>query len=203
MIDIKYNDLLKLENMANEVRENVLKKALRIAIKKTTKYSSSFASLKVRESKLINLKKKYMGKRVFSGHKLVATDINSMSGHVTFSHFNEYASLFPIKEDYFFRGTRSYKSFMADVLGKQVGNLKKTFLSPHQHMTIKRLSRDSDDLYKFAPENSSLSDVLRKDDVLLNSLIIAAKTRYEKEISRQISRALYAMEKGLKSNGKK
>lgn len=197
LIQIRSEDLKKLDGMTSKLREEVILTSLRAAIRNTAKYSRTYSFRRVRESKIIKLKKANVANRIFCSQEVSGSDLNSMRGYLRFSSFNEYTSLFPLKMvSVTGIDGRRHKGFEANVLGKAVGPLEKVFISPLQKMSLNRLDgRDS--LEKYAAEESSLSDVIRHESGLLSDIKLASSGRYEKEISRQIRRQLYLFEKDL------
>ena len=217
LIKIKSEDLQKLENFTQEVREKALKQSMHIALTNTVEYVSRIAASRLKNNKLLNLKKVNLKKRVHKSRNITGSTINEMSAYIRFSTFNEYLSDFPMRKT---RATgtdgKNYPSFIFKVLGKDVGPLEKMFVSNIKHMSLQRLDdglvhkkhfgedkgRDSD-LDKFSSDSTSISDLLNFDKSLLKSITDDAKARYTNEVSRQIHRTLYAMENDLRKSVKK
>ena len=197
MIQIRSEDLQKLDGMTDKLREQVILKSLRAAIRNTAKYARTFSFRRVRDSKVIKLKKANIANRIYCSQEVSGNSLTSMKGYLRFSHFDEYTSLFPLKK---VRVTgsdnRTHIGFEANVLGKVVAPINKVFISPLQKMSLSRLD-GRDTLEKYTTEGSSLSDVIRYESGLLSDIKLASSGRYEKEISRQIRRQLYLFEKEL------
>lgn len=162
-------------------------KSLVTSILSTSQTISKYAIERMEREGVIKIDRKVMEKRVRLGKITQGSDIKDVRSYLRFSTINESLSSFPWKKTTT-KGTdgKTYPSFIAQVLGKQVNPQPKTFISNKKQISLKRIGSDPNVLRKASVDASSISDMLRFKKSILDKIIARTERKYESEINRNV-----------------
>lgn len=191
ILKIHYDDLQKLESLPQKIKNDVIRNSLVTSILSTRIAVSEFAFKKLEQSKLIKFDRKVQKKRITLSKISDGTNFENIRAFIRFSTINESLSSFPWKKTTTI-GTngRTYPSFIASVLGRSIAPMAKTFISNKKKWSLRRITSNSEPLRKAKVGNSSISDLLRFDNHILNNIIMRTNKKYESEIQRNLRRGL-------------
>ena len=182
ILKINYDDLQKLEYLPQKIKQNVIRNSLVTSILNTRTAVSEFAFKKLEQSKIIKFDRKVQKKRITLSKISDGTKFENVHAYLRFSTINESLSSFPWKKTTTI-GTngRMYPGFIANVLGRSIVPMPKTFISNKKKWSLKRLTPNSLPLRKAKIDHSSISDLLRFDNHILNNIITRTNRKYEYE----------------------
>lgn len=184
---INYDQLKKLESLPQRIKNDVIRSSLRSSISNTRETVSEFAFKKLEKSRLISFDRNVQKKRITFSKITEGFTFETIKGYIRFSTINESLSSFPWRRTTT-RGTdgKTYTSFIAKVLGRTIMPMPKTFISKKKLWSVKRTTNKQYPVRKSYIDNSSISDLLRFDNNLLNAIISRSNKKYESEIQRKI-----------------
>ena len=179
ILKINYDQLKQLESLPQKIKGEVIRNSLVISILNTRTTVSEFAFKKLKFDRNIQ-KKRITLSRITDGYKF-----HNIHAYLRFSTINESLSSFPWQLVPSPSGAWR-TGFKAQVLGKTIGPMPKTFISNIKKWSLKRTTSKSMPLRKAMINNSSISDLLKFDNNLLNTIIERTKRKYESEIQRNM-----------------
>lgn len=187
LLKINYDDLYKLESLTMDIKQSILKKSLTESILATSRAVSQFAIKKIERDGTINIDRNILEKRIKLSKISTGSEIKDIASYLRFSTINESLSSFSWKKTTA-KGTdgKRYSSFIANVLGKTIEPIPKTFISGKKKISLKRVGKSTYPVRKAFVENSSISDMLRFNGALLDAIIQRACRKYESEIQRNV-----------------
>ncbi|MES2614089.1 MAG: hypothetical protein V4591_01600 [Bdellovibrionota bacterium] len=187
ILKINYDQLQKLEALPQKTKGDVIRNSLVASILKTSTAVSEFAFKKLEKSRVIKFDRKVQLKRITLSKISEGQSFESIHAYLRFSTINEYLSSFPWKKTNTIGvDGRRYPSFIAQVLGRTIAPMPKTFISNKKQWSLKRTTSSSMPLKKAQVEASSISDLLRHESNLLNEILARTKRKYESEIQRNM-----------------
>ena len=194
-LHINYDNLKKLESLPDKIKADVIRKSLFKSIFNTTRNIQNFSAREIRKTNLINFSVKATIHRIKLSKIQAGKELKDYHASINYDAINEALSSFPTQRQWTI-GTdeKFHVGFLAKVLGRTIMPLPKTFLSPKSKYSYKRVGKESYPLKKAYVENSSISDVVRYENLLLSKIIDRTKLRYEAEIKRNIQRNLYSLD---------
>ena len=196
ILRINYDQLKRLESLPDKIKKEVMYKSLVTSILNTKETVSKYAIERMEKEGVIKIDRKVMEKRIRLSKITLGDDIKDVRSYIRFSTINESLSSFPWKKTYA-KGTdgKVYPSFIAQVLGRQINPMPKTFITNKKNISLKRISKDPNELRKASIEKSSISDMLRFKTNILDKIIARTNKKYESEINSNIRWQIMKMEK--------
>ena len=187
ILKINYDQLQQLESLPHKIKVDVIRSSLLLSIKKTRESISELAFKKLEQSRLVKFDRKAQKKRITFSKISDGFSFDTVRGYMRFSTINESLSSFPWRKTTT-TGTdgRTHPSFIAQVLGQSIAPMAKTFISNKKLWSVKRTEKTSYPVRKAYINNSSISDLLRFDNSLLNMIIARTNRKYESEIQRNM-----------------
>jgi hypothetical protein len=187
ILKINYDQLQQLESLPQKIKGNVIRNALVTSILNTRTAVSEFAFKKLEKSNLVKFDRKVQKNRITLSKISNGNTFDSVHAYLRFSTINESLSSFPWQRRTTI-GTdgKTYRSFIAQVLGKSIAPMPKTFVSNIKHWSLKRTSNKAYPLRKAYMNHSSISDLLRYERNLLNIICSRTRSKYESEIQRNM-----------------
>jgi hypothetical protein len=187
ILKINYDQLQQLEALPQQIKGKIIRNALVTSILNTRTTVSDFAYKKIEKSNLIKFNRNVQKKRITLSKISEGFSFDSIHAYLRFSTINESLSSFPWTKTTT-KGTdgRMHPSFIAQVLGKAIAPMPKTFISNKKQWSLKRTTKSSMPLKKAYVEHSSISDLLMFKKSLLDSIILRTKRKYESEIGRNM-----------------
>ncbi len=192
LIEIKYDTLLRLTKLSEELRKKAIKSALIFSLMQSRNSVIKLARKEMKKSGDINLDVDKFKKRIRSGRDQVdmTYPIPQLSASIIFSIFDEALSSFPNKKTRVIgKDGRKYLGISPTVLGKQL-NPDRTFLRMAKKgravngslLSLARTSKDRNS-YKKQKLNVSISDILLKNNPLHQSLTNKALIIYNNRLA--------------------
>ncbi len=187
ILKINYDQLQQLESLPQKIKNDVIRNSLVTSILNTRTTVSEFSFKNLEKSRLVKFDRKVQKNRITLSKISDGYSFDSIHASLNFSTINESLSSFPWRKTKV-RGTdgKMYPSFIAQVLGKLILPMPKTFMSNIRSWSVKRTSNKAYPLKKAFIINSSISDLLRFDKNLLDTIIAKTNSKYESEIQRNM-----------------
>ena len=187
ILKINYDQLQQLESLPQKIKGEVIRNSLMTSILNTRTNVSEFAFKHLEKSKLVKFDRKVQTKRITLSKISEGHSFDTIHADLRFSIINESLSSFPFQRTTT-TGTdgKTYPSFIAQVLGKSIAPMPKTFISNIRGWSLKRTSNKSYPLKKAYIKHSSISDLLRHDTNLLDMIYARTHSKYESEIQRNM-----------------
>ncbi|MES2615655.1 MAG: hypothetical protein V4591_11635 [Bdellovibrionota bacterium] len=187
ILKINYDQLQQLESLPQKIKGEVIRNSMVTSILNTSTAVSEFAFKNLEKSKFVKFDRKVQKKRITLSKISEGNSFDTIHANLRFSTINESLSSFPWQKTTT-TGTdgKTYSSFIAQVLGKSIAPMPKTFISKIRAWSVKRTTSKSYPLKKAYVQHSSISDLLHYDNNLLDKILAKTRTKYESEIQRNM-----------------